>query len=210
MNKFVIPSKFSNKFSPFRSCNPAKMLAESLNDCPFQICYAGVVLVLSQYHSANQSDSLWPVLDLIPGWKRKSLMIDNPQRGKIMPLMKCYKKGSGLEGLLNELLIGTSCNFRIWNAFAWGKVNALMHNCSKVFTKLNVSEIVILFFIFHFWVINWTSAVRVPLAPAGIFSMGGIEVHQGRACKGGRREPPPRTPMKFTKIFEKSMKNLQF
>ena len=26
-----------------------------------------------------------------------------------------------------------------------------------------------------------------PLAPAGIFSGGGSEVHQGRACKGGRR-----------------------
>ena len=53
------------------------------------------------------------------------------------------------------------------------------------------------------------------LAPAGIFSGGGSEVHQGRSCKGGRRVGgsgggAPRTPEKFFKKFvKKAEKNLQ-
>ena len=51
-------------------------------------------------------------------------------------------------------------------------------------------------------------------APAEIFSGGGSEVHQGRACKGIRRVGgsgggPPRTP-EFSKICKKLMENLQF
>ena len=43
---------------------------------------------------------------------------------------------------------------------------------------------------------------------------GGIEVHQGRACKrgrgvGGPRGRAPGTPEKFSNILKKSMKNLQ-
>ena len=54
----------------------------------------------------------------------------------------------------------------------------------------------------------------ITLAPAGIFS-GGSEVHQGRACKGGRRvggsgAEPPDAGEVFKKFVKKSMKNLQF
>ena len=47
------------------------------------------------------------------------------------------------------------------------------------------------------------------LAPAGIFS-GGIDVHQGRACKEGRRVGGSGRRRSFQKISKKSMQNLHF
>ena len=54
------------------------------------------------------------------------------------------------------------------------------------------------------WALDYDSQniVHKSLAPAGILS-GGIEVHQGRACKGVPVEV-------FKKVVRKSMKNYNF